>query len=139
MRFLLFFGLFLLLPYDASAKPARKPASFGGTPARVITFTCRETPDDPALGLGIAYLRVDPKDANAATVGLSLYVQNKRNSFVSKTYQGSAALVPGGYSLSVQSGDSFVVHLHPHERTVLPGLPGRPVSCESNGMVTSGP
>ena len=137
MRFLLFLSLFLLSPLEAGALKARKPASVNGAAAKVITFSCRENPDEPVLALGLAYLRVDMKDANAASVGLSLYVQVKKNNFASKNFQGTAVVVPGGYSLNLEGTDPFSLNLHPHERTVLPGLPGKPLMCESTAMVVS--
>lgn len=135
MRIFLFLvSLFLISPTEAGAK--REPANASGS-AKVVTFACRENANEPVLGLGIAYLRLDQKDENAASVGLSLYVQVKKNSFVSKTYQGSASAVPGGYAISVQGTSPFTLNLHPNEQTNLPGLVRTPVTCEPTASVAS--
>ncbi|MGZ3686598.1 MAG: hypothetical protein ACXVCI_22295, partial [Bdellovibrionota bacterium] len=134
MRFLLFFfGLFLLSPNEAGAAPSRKAASLSNGPARVITFSCRENADEPVLALGIAHLRVDPKDSNAAEVAVNLHVQVKKNKFSSKSYRGSAVSVPGGYSLALRGPEAFTLNLHPNERTKLPGLSFF-LECESTAM-----
>jgi hypothetical protein len=138
MRFLLFFSLFLISPLDAGALKARKPANAsGGAPAKVITFSCRENPDEPVLALGLAHLRIDMRDANAASAGVSLYVQVKNNNFAMKNFTGTAVAVPGGYSISLDGVENLTINLHPHERTIVPGLPGRPLRCESTAVVNS--
>lgn len=140
MRFALLMALFLALPLagfgKATRKIIRKPTNASG-PAKVITFSCHEEGDDSVQALGMAYLRVSPKDENAASVTLSLYVQAKKNSFTNRTYQGQAVTVPGGHTISLHGGDNFMLHLHPAEQTTLPGLT-KPLSCEATASLHSG-
>lgn len=137
MRFLILFCLFFASPIEAGAEKARKPSSLGTMPARVITFSCRENPDGPVLALGLAHLRIDFKDSTSASVGLTLYVQVKKSSFAAKSFQGAGSVVPGGYSMSMEGVDGFTLNLHPHEKTNLPGLPGRAVACEATATVVT--
>ena len=122
----------------AAQKAQRKPA---GIASRVLTFLCRESPDSPLAALGMAHLRIDSRDPSAATFGLNIYVQTEKNSFLNKAYSGMASSVPGGYILKVTSAqgtDNTIVHLHPAERTQLPGLPAsRSASCEISAEVQS--
>lgn len=137
MRFFILFCLiFLGLPAFAK-KAQRKPAA-GQSPAKVITFACRETPDSPPLAIGIVHLRIDLRDPMAASFGMNLYVQTDKNSFSNKAFSGMAAAVPQGYMMRINNGtEPFTLHLHPAERTLLPLLSGHPLNCEPTAEVQS--
>jgi hypothetical protein len=143
MQFILFvLGLVLLFPshLEAKSKSDRKPAN--RFPTMVTTFICKEAPDQPEAALGLISMSIDVRDSSTGTYAMNLFVRAE-NRYVVRTLNGRFNKVPGGIVYqgimgSALTGESVRIHLHPAEKTLLPGLYPAPLSCEPSASLSAG-
>lgn len=126
-------------PLLAGAKekaPARKPAESKAS-YRAVSLSCRDENNDVAA-LGLAHLAVDLKNTDTGFFGLTIYVRTGRGQLAPKTLSGAFTTVPDGYVLKAAwpgaPGDQLFLHLHPRDKTMLPGVPGK-LGCAVDGQL----
>lgn len=144
MRFATLF-LALTLALGATVTPAhaakkakeRKPAATGKAVYRVISLDCRDESNQPTA-LGLAQLSVDIKNNDTGFFGLTLYVRTGKGTLSPKSLSGAYTTVPDGYILQASwpgaPGDQIFLHLHPRDKTSLPGVNAK-LSCAAEAQL----
>jgi hypothetical protein len=133
----LILALSLLAPLaHAKTKTTRKPADSKAS-YRAVSLSCREESGE-VVALGLAHLAVDLKNSDTGFFGLTLYVRTSKGQLSPKTLNGAFTTVPDGYVLKASwpgaPGDQLFLHLHPRDKTILPGVSGK-LSCATDGQV----
>jgi hypothetical protein len=110
--------------------PAKRDPSAASS-FRVASFSCRGESNQPSA-VGLVHLGVDLKNNETGFFGLTLYARLEKGNVATKVLNGAYTTVPGGFVLQAQwtgaPADTVVIHLHPNDRTSIPGVPGK-LSC----------
>lgn len=118
------------IPAHAKPKSSRKPADAKAS-YRAINMSCRDDAGEISA-LGLAHLGVDTKNSDTGFFGLTLYVRTSKGQLTPKSLTGAFTTVPDGYILKAAwpglPGDQLFLHLHPRDKTSLPGVIGK-LSC----------
>lgn len=121
-----------------ASRPAKRNLANKG-PSRVLTLVCRDGEGGPENVIGLASMSPD-LDNPRGTFGMQLYVRTE-NGYTPKALNGTYSNVPNGFIFNTrwknaQGGDFTLLHVHPREKTDIPGLAGKQ-SCEIAGQLES--
>ncbi len=134
---------FLSLPVseakEASGKAKRKPAN-NNSPAKVLTFQCKDADSDELAAIGIAHMSLDLRDTSIGTFSMSFYWKSGKT-FLSKTLMGTFTTVPEGFVYRTQWGATSpytLIHIHPADKTTIP-VKKEKLQCEGAASLDSYP